>query len=555
MTKCHHLLCALALPIALSSLSCGPNGESGSLAPNPSPNPPTDPPPTCTESGITLNSGLFCMTLDNRSVMKELRYGPSSTSIPVRNLPTNEAGTSQVTNVTATDDAPSVKKLIYEYAAAGSTSTMKVTTYPRFLDFQLQETSGNLGELTMFGAAFPLNETPFNARLVANGGIVDFVELSDGFFAGLVKGNPQTQIWTGNSGSTMVNAVSPASLPATRNAYNRGQRFAMFVARAHDLPAVISDIEALYGIQVGIKMKQRAESNYDYLFLTDTSGASSKQIIDLVRSMGFRNVLLQLDLWCDWTNPTTPWLVRPSAIQLVTDLKAAGILVGAHSFVHHLAAGGYYANTYPSMVTAVATESGLIYRYDSPLVVTVARDYANAIKSLGANWVYFDGAEQLLDANGSVSTSFDWYLRPFITETMLKGLAAVGAEPIVFQQSSTYSDSYHFTTRLGQADYWDNASTTPTSIINSISSRAPTSVLSKAFLRPDLGWFPMCIHTNSGCRPPTQNEWMLVTQASVTNNVPLGIQTDYQSLAGSPIKATIIQLVRDAIQARGATPP
>jgi hypothetical protein len=509
---------------------------------------------TCTSKGVRLEAGTFCMTLNAHSGVAELRYGKASVPISIDPIHTNQAAAGFVSSLTAASNGSDGQTLTFAYPR-GAGSTMTVTPHKRFLDFELTGTSGSPGDIELFNAVFPYHKSQFNSVLAANGGMVNFVQLPNNFYMGIVPANPQTKVWTAVNGSISVTAMSPASLPpVSATGYARGQRFAVFIAQASDLASTLADIDALYDIPVGVKMKLRPESGWDYLFLTDATGATSEDIIELAKSMGFKNILLLIDVWCDWANPSTPWLLKPGAKKLVEDLHAAGFLVGAHSFVHQLPAEGYYAKTHPDWVTKTQGEVGRLYKYDTPLLAEAAADYAKAIATLNADWVYFDGAESLWDDKGKTSEALNWYLRPLISKAMLSQLKAAGKEPLIVQQSSTWIDSYPWYTRFGQLDYWDNKTTSPAKIINSIAARAPTAILAQAFLKPDLGWFASCIHTPSGCRAPTEDEWALMTETSVKYNVPIGIEADYQFLANSPIKSKIVQLVSHAIAARGATP-
>jgi hypothetical protein len=514
-----------------------------------------------TISGLTVSNSNFSMRLDGTSTFRELRHLPSGTTVPIRQVRTNIANTGpgelwdQVRSLTATDVAPGVKDVRAVYGTTGKGSAMRVTTHQRFVEFQLTGVSGSPGEIRMFGPVFPARLSGFNTYASSAGGRVDLLDIGSGLFMGMVAANPQTRVNVyAKSDASMIYARSPASLLATTVPYARGQRFGVFVANAAQLSQTVKDVEAAFGIPVGQVAKERSENNGNYLFLTNLSGASSQAIIDLCRQVGFRGVILAQGIWSDPFSPSAPFLLRSGAKQFVADLRAAGLTVGVHSFIHRVPANGYYAKTYPTMVSKVRTAMGggeyVTFTYNNHLVSTMAKHYAARIKELGVQWVYFDGAETVYEQGGRLTGAFDWFLVPLVTGAVMRELRAVGVAPAIVQSSSSLIGVYHYLTRVGTADYWYRPPTTPTSIIDGIVSWAPAR--RQAFQTSDLGFFRVNVHSASGPRPATLDEWRYVTTASVQHDIPLGVQTSYAELMNSPIRASIISLLWDASARRGA---
>ena len=446
------------------------------------------------------------MTLDSNSAITQLKYLPSNTVISTVNpTSTNIANTGPgdtldyPTNLSSSDISATVKNLVYTYSTPGKSSTMQVTTHPDFLEFDLTGTTGSPGDIRMFGPSFTNGASSFNTYAGSNGGRVDFMDIGNGLFLGIVAGNYQTHI---NNWGALIAAASPGTLPPTAVPYARGQKFAIFVTNATGLHQRIADIEANFNIPYGIAIKDQPQNNQNYLFLTNITGATAQNIIDLCNQIGFKNVLLEQNIWADWSNPSAPFLIRPGIQQLIADLKAAGLTVGLHAFVDKVPINGYYATQYPSMVSKVSSGVGWSYTFNNDLVDIMAKDFAARAKTLGAQWFYFDGDEQLYTPSGGQPTdTLDWYFAPLVMGTVTQELKNVGIMPVILQTSTRNVNVSHYSSRVLQTDYWDNPPTTPTSIIDSIVSIAPAARAKGSRLLTSDGLTPTFIRCPARARP------------------------------------------------------
>jgi hypothetical protein len=173
---------------------------------------------------------------------------------------------------------------------------------------------------------------------------------------------------------------------------------------------------------------------------------------------------------------------------------------------------------------------------------------------LEADWVYFDGAEVLYEKNGRFVDSLDWYFNSRITRAIMEEFKKQGVIPLIHQQSSSGSSTYHYISRTGQIDFWDSLPYPQQNPIQSIDYMVRQVVNTrKAFQTPDLGWFGREIHNfnyPNYKRDATWNEWQYICIASLKYNIPLGIRTRYVDFITDPLKDSIIVLLKKTIMAR-----
>jgi hypothetical protein len=93
-----------------------------------------------------------------------------------------------------------------------------------------------------------------------------------------------------------------------------------------------------------VSLKENPENNIDYLFLMDSApGVSVQNIIQLCLETNLGAVLLFQGFCSDWWEQDEPFKLCLTTKRFVDSLRAAGLIVELHSFVHVATYGGYYA--------------------------------------------------------------------------------------------------------------------------------------------------------------------------------------------------------------------
>jgi hypothetical protein len=516
-----------------------------------------------TKAQITLETDDFRLVCDNKGFLKECIHLPSNTRFN-----TGEWIWSSVANWDDFNDwpdsmhvvqlSPTEFSLTYIYDIEKSL-TLKVTQYKHFLEFELIDVIGDCGQLVMFRLFFVGNRSFNTHNQYYN---EQLMKISDGFFAVMIAGNPETHFMQWQQQELqyeMIGAISPEYLP-TPTRYVRNQKFALFICAETELKQRIEEVEAFYSYPIGMNIKDNIENDIDYLFLLNRNDASAQDIIDLCKQTGLGNVLLLQWVWADWDNPMAPFLVRPGMKQFVDSLKAEGLLVGLHSYVHKVRYKGYYDINYPELMGAIVeNEVHKNFDWDSGLPELIAAHYVISVKELDIDWVYFDGSEFLYNENDKVVATYDWYMKHRMTKTVMQLLRQEGIVPVIHQESSSHG-AYHFISRSGQIDYIDNfywpvPESTPIKSINYLTQNVEH--IKSVFQTPDLGWFGREIHVwdpnnqrFTGRRDATWEEWQYLCNASLKYDIPLGIRTTYDDFMSDSLKNRIIPLLYQTIQTR-----
>jgi hypothetical protein len=512
---------------------------------------------TNTSSGFVLECNEFQLRFDSVGRIDELRYLPTNNIIPLYRYWSNIANTGPgdiwdfPESITVSLHSPNVKLITFHYNI-GKRSTIKVTQHQNFLEFELVDVIGNCNEIRMFGIVFRgLRE--FNEL-----NIPQVTQIAPGLFGGMIAGNLQTRIFTSRTVTDSLEGIyahSPLTLPSP-SPYMRGQKFAFYICREQDLIERLTEIENLFNLPFGVEMKRNPANNVDYLFLLERNGSSAIDIIALCRETGLGNVLIAFDIWCDWHNPTAPFLIKPEIEQFVSDLRSAGLIVGAHAFVHKTSPIGYYATNFPNQVSSTIKEGFRGYNFTTSLPERAAKDFAQAIKNLGVQWVYLDASENLVwDEAGNYDNLLTWYLQPRISTAVLKAFREEGVSPVIHQESNY---SYYYSTRIGQVDYWDGwpfPFVTPQWLFNLAARNAANR--RRALLTPDLGWFGRKIHVLVSPNPfiyydrdATWIEWQQMCETSWRYNIPMGIRTSYYDFISDSLKNRIVPLLRETVKKR-----
>jgi hypothetical protein len=490
------------------------------------------------------------LTFDDQGRILECRHLPTDTTFPMEYYWSNIANMGEGETLdypegtTVVQTSPDITDVTYHYGS-GKSSTLRVTSHTYFLEFELTHVTGDCGTILMFSPIF-LVEYDFNAE---PGGRDQIMDIGKGFFACIIAGNEHTGLVI--DGGPQV--FSPPFVPSNPS-YVRNQRFAFFICQEAELRQRLLDLEAYFGFPFGISIKDRSENNVDYLFLLDMHGASAQDIIALCQQTGLGSVLLGISIWSEYQTPEEPFKLQPWAKDVVRDLKASGLIVGVHSYVHKIPTNGYYATHYPGQVSTTAVDGLKSFTFDNDLPEIMAGHYAAKIKELGADWTYFDGAERLYESVDQHVDTYDGYLKTRITRAIMQALEAEGVMPVVHQQSSQGYNCYHYVSRTGQRDYWDGwpePDTTPMKSIDWAKSQAVHR--RRALMTPDLGWFGRKIHVMGnpiGERDATWEEWQYVCDASVRYNIPLGIRTSYNDFMTDPLRDQIVPLLRTTITER-----
>ncbi|MCK4340497.1 MAG: hypothetical protein KAY37_02085 [Phycisphaerae bacterium] len=528
-------------------------------------------PPETAGQIVQLHTDDFTLWLDDDSRMTGCTYFPPPPLLPMAvppyTYPTNIANTEPgatwdfTDSLTAVEVTPGVQDLTYVYSTVKS-STMRVTEHPHFLEFNLTEVQGDCGRIRTFGPNFlglrEFNESTYGRR--------QCLALHSGLYACLIAGNVETRVLQYRSLANefeMIYTQSYEYLPKPDDPHVRAHQFAFFICNSADLQDRIAEVEAHFNIPGGMPAKDHPANNYDYLFLLNRNDASAEEVAELCHSMRLGAVLLVSGIWCDWDDPYIRWELQPGIKEFVATLQSQGLVVGVHTYVHKVAANGYYALTYPESFSDFAVNGRKNFLYTDSRPEQVASDFADAVVQVGAEWLYFDGAENLTVADGEFTSTYDWYVKSRMTRAIMSELEARGVVPVIHQQSSYGDNCYHHVTRGGQTDYWEDPAGCwdDTSIyhnpIQSMDIRAPVAPFRRIVgLGSDLGWFGR-IHVSLTCDPftyedryATMEEWTHLCDKSLEYDIPIGIRTGYQYWLDDPDRDTIEQMVYATVVTR-----
>ena len=230
---------------------------------------------------------------------------------------------------------------------------MRVTSRRYFLEFELTDVTGDCGQINLFRLSFlglspdiwpgwdSLSQNHYEYNQVTY--------LGNGYYACFVAANPNSnpaRIWDIPT-SVFVAVNSPRYIPAPPGNSYRNQRFAFFLCREGDLKNRVREVETYFNYPYGVSLKDNPENNIDYLFLIDQSYVSAQNIIRLCDSTGLGAVLLYQGFWSAWKDTTEPFKLQPWTANLIETLKAAGLVVGLHAYVHLVPDSGYFWSRYP----------------------------------------------------------------------------------------------------------------------------------------------------------------------------------------------------------------
>ena len=336
--------------------------------------------------------------------LRELVYLPTGKRFAVHERPTFFANTesanwSRPSAVQMVEEDRHNKLLTISFGTNKSLQ-VRVTRHPTFLEFTLLQVQGEVGELWMMGPIIqglqrenwpgwdPTIRNEYN----------QITYLGEGYYLGVLGANPNTypaRSWDDPS-SVFVRIVSPAYLPLPGLTF-RDQKFAWFLCRERELRNRVAEVEAYFHIPYGITLKEKPGNNRDYLLLMDENVVPSEAIIALCRQAGLSAVLLFQGFWSDWRNPLEPFRLQPWTAETVARLKAAGLHVGLHAYVHLVPVGGYYATRYPTQVSRCIIAGFHSMDWTSDLPARVAQDFLARVEELCPQWLYFDGNGPMVD--------------------------------------------------------------------------------------------------------------------------------------------------------------
>lgn len=439
---------------------------------------------------------------------------------------------------------------------------MRIISHGRFLEFELLDVIGDCRSIWLFAPLF--HGIPQGSQPSTKGDYEQITYLGNGYYAGLIGANANTGTFR-NCGNcptdttVLLQAISPRWLPTPPGVPHRTQRFAFFLCTEQELKDIIREVEGFFAYPYGVSLKENVENNIDYLFLMDESlDVSAQSIIQLCRETNLGAVLLFQGFWSDWHSQSEPFKLWPGIKQFIDSLKAAGLIVGIHTYVHLVPKDGYYAYWYRDSVSLSVIEGTFrSLKWTNNLTDSVALHFAGKADTLGVEWLYFDGNSMLIEINGQHVEDFDPYLDARMTTKIMQHLRQRNHDLKIFQ-SAGGTLGYPYLSRAGQTDYWDvhpNTGRTPIQEMNFIASQAPYR--RRAFLYSDLGWFGREIHCNSctgGRRDARWDEWQHLCSTSLAYNIPIGIRTTYNDFMTDSLRNWIIPLLRETIrQRRGLT--
>jgi hypothetical protein len=510
---------------------------------------------------VVLETDDFRLTFDQTSIITSCEHIPTGTFFEMRPFRSNIANTGpdetwdypEQTLIEIVD--AQTKRLTYVYGPDKS-STVLVVSHPSWLEFILEDVTGDCGQVRIFGPIWYVDNV-----LVEN--IHPITSLGNSFFAACLPLNTTTRIlrsYSENQSTHMLYVITPEpDLPSPEPPVSR---FGFFLCRNLDLYNHISAVQEASGITPVVN-SIAPENRFDYVFLLSQGSPTTEEIIEMCQSMGIHSILLSSGNWSDWGSPIEPYEVRPNAPQLIADLQAAGFTVGLHTYVHKVPVGGYYENTCPEHINMNGQRNGrrnLLWNDNFPEML--AMDFVDKVEQLGVSWLYFDGSEGLWTkeiAPGIWDETYDyqWHLNSRMTYAIMHELETRGLHLPIHQQSS--SGVYMTVTRRGQIDYWDDQAGiwSPESIwhspIDGMEKRAALFPEYKSkFVNPDLGWFGR-IHVTTGGVPfyedryATWEEWQRICELTYQHFAALGIRTGFAYFRDDPLHDSIVELVRNTI--------
>jgi hypothetical protein len=491
--------------------------------------------------------------------LREVRYLPTGRLFTVSEAWTN------IANVDSSwwDDPDSVSVVqVTQYVqditihyGPGKRSTMRVTSHPTFLEFQLTDVTGNCGEIRMFGPIF-LGLSPNDwpgwdpiIRYEYN----QITYLGNGYYACFIAANPNTypaRHWE-DSTSVLIRAISPKYIPTQGGSSYRNQRFAFFLCQEEDRKNRVSEVEQYFDIPYGVALKDNLENDIDYLFLMDESYVPAQNIIQLCRETNLGAVLLYQGYWSAWRDPAEPFKLQWWTSQVVDSLKAAGLIVGLHAYVHLVPWNGYFATRYPDSVsTCIIDGTFKSMKWETSIPDSVVHRFVDRVEALHPDWLYLDGQEKHYECQ---PTSYDTYLDGRQTWAVMAELRRRNYTNLKIFQDAGGTLTYHFKSRIGQTDYWDGVPwhRNPIDHMNFTASQA-IHRRRGLYRYTDLGWFGREIHIPGGRRDARWDEWQHLATTSLTYNIPVGIRTTYNDFMTDTLRNRIIPLLRETIgQRRG----
>lgn len=513
----------------------------------------------------TLETSLFRLVFNRFTVggdgyatgIRECRYLPTNTTFRMSETWTTVANVDNSNWddpdwVSVVQVSDTVKDVTVHFGP-GKRLTMRATSHTRFLEFELTHDTGDCGMIRLFGPGFL--GLPQGVLPSTSGDYEQITYLGHGYYACLIGANANTGTFRHRVDDTTVFlfALSPRYLP-TAGVPHRTQRFAFFICQEQHLRNIIREVELYFDYPYGSSLKENSENNIDYLFLLDLNGASAQNIIQLCQATGLGAVMLAMWVWSDWQAQDAPFKLWPTTKRLIDSLKAAGLIVGLHSFVHLVPDSGYYAIRYPTQVSQTIIRGVFrSFTWTNTLPDSVAIHFAAKVDSLNADWLYFDENSELLVINGQPVQYLDPYLDARMTTRIMQELRQRNHDLKIFQ-SAGGTLCYPYVSRAGQTDYWDDPPRrrTPIQEMDFIASQAVHR--RRAFLYSDLGWFGREIHTPSGGRDARWEEWQHLCNVSLNYNIPIGIRTRYNEFMDDPLRDSIVPLLRETIrQRRGLT--
>ncbi len=448
--------------------------------------------------------------------------------------------------------------------------TMRVTSHRYFLEFELTDVTGDCGEINLLRLTF-LGLSPgiwpgWDSLGQNHYEYNQITYLGNGYYACFVAANANSnpaRIWDIPT-SVFVRVLSPRYIPAPPGNSSRNQRFAFFLCREEDLRNRVREVETYFNYPYGVSLKENPENNIDYLFLLgDSIDVSAQQIISLCRSTGLGAVLLYQGFWSAWTDSTEPFklwdMTTYRTRPLVDSLKAAGLIVGLHAYVHLVPKDGYFYKRHRGSVsTCVIDGTFRTMNWETSLPDSVVHHFVAKVQVLRPDWLYFDGNEGPFDFNSCSTKSYDIYLAARQTWKILQELRQRNYGHLKIFQDAGGTNAYHFKSRIGQTDYWAGAPWTRNPVPQMQFTASQVVHRRRGlYTYTDLGWFGRRIHLycppNYCSREATRSEWDTLASISERANIPVGIRTTYNDFMFDTLHSYIVPLLRQTIQRRRGT--
>lgn len=459
---------------------------------------------------------------------------------------------------------PNIKELTVNFSQ-GRSIKMKVTSHHYFLEFELLSVIGNYKDIWLFGPIFmglSPNDWPEWDSLGQNHYEYNQITyLGNQYYAVLIPGNPNTFIYRNWEipTSVFITPVSPPYIPGPQG-YIRNQRFAFLICREEDLKNRVRDVENYFNFPYGVDLKDNYENNIDYLFLVDNKLIAAINIIQICKQTNLGSVLLYQEFWSDWTDSTEAFKLRYSIANndtlrikdIVDSLKAADLIVGLHCYVHLLPKDGYFAKRYPDSVSSCIIDNTFrSMKWTTSIPDSVVHHFVSKALFLKPDWLYFDGNEGPYE--NCQFSSWDIYVSARQTEAILRELRQRNYTNLKIFQDAGSVYTYHYKSRIGQTDYWDNVSwhRNPIAHMNWTASQA-IHRRRALYKYTDLGWFGRDIHIPGGIgrRDATWDEWKHLANISLNYDIPIGIRTTYNDFITDTLYPFIVPLLRETLRQR-----